>query len=114
MQSVRYTNLTGNLDPGIFAYALDSGLALLTHNGKDFAALRESDKSGAVKLFQYQGSDPARNMTNAQLVAAIGKIEDSGWSLAGEFVNANAWHYTRCQNARAAALRSYSDAPACG
>ena len=91
VETVTDAGLTGKPDPEVFAHAKQSGRVLLTRNGKDFLPLHEADPDHTGILVEHQDADPAKNMTSAQIVEAIGKIDTSGWDINGEFVSVNAW-----------------------
>lgn len=78
-------------DPAVLAYARRAERVLLTRDGRDFLILHQADPQHAGILVEHQDADPAKNMSYRQIAAAIGKIDISGWPLAGQFVGLNAW-----------------------
>jgi hypothetical protein len=77
-----------------FRYAQGHGLVLITKNPKDFHALHNQDQNHPGIFAVYQDNDPSRDMSQADLVAAIANIEAAvsyGFQIAGEFHNVNAW-----------------------
>ena len=67
---------------------------LITKNPRDFRALHNQDQNHPGILGIYQDNDPSRDMSDADVVAAIANIEDAvqhGYQIAGEFHNLNAW-----------------------
>lgn len=91
VETVNDAGLVGKPDPVVLAYAKQAGRVLLTRNGVDFAALHQADSAHPGILIEYQHDDISKNMTNAQIVAAIGKIEASDWDIRGALVSVNAW-----------------------
>ena len=91
VETVTHAGLAGSPDPVVFAFAQQLGRVLLTRNGNDFSLLhRQGDRHSGI-LIEYRGHDPSKDMTRAQIVAAIGKIEASDWDLRGQIVSINAW-----------------------
>jgi predicted glycosyl hydrolase (DUF1957 family) len=74
-------------------YAADHGLAVLTYDADDFAALHEADRSHAGILAVYRDNNPDRDMTYADLVRTIGNLEAAGVAIAAEYHVLNAWRY---------------------
>ena len=91
IETVADAGLTGQPDASVFAHAKASGRALITRNILDFLRLHDADGDHPGILAEHQDADPAKNMSYVQIVAAIGKIEASGWNLEGEFVSLNFW-----------------------
>jgi len=70
------------------------GLVLITKNPKDFRALHNQDQNHPGILGIYQDNDSSRDMSDADVVAAIANFEKAvqhGYQMAGEFHNLNAW-----------------------
>jgi uncharacterized protein DUF5615 len=77
-----------------FRYAQGHGLVLITKNPTDFRALHNQDQNYTGIFAVYQDNDPSRDMSPADIVAAIANVEDAiphGHQIAGEFHNLNAW-----------------------
>jgi predicted nuclease of predicted toxin-antitoxin system len=83
----------GEDDEVHFAYAVANGLVLITKNPVDFQVLHQGDPNHPGIFAVYQDND-VRDMTQADMVAAIARIEGAvphGYPIAGEFHNLNAW-----------------------
>ena len=91
VETVTEAGMTGKADPDVLAYARRTQRVLLTRNGRDFLRLHQADSAHMGILVEHQDADAAKNMTYRQIVAALGKLGESGWSLVGEFVGINAW-----------------------
>ena len=91
IETVTTAGLTGRPDADVFVYAQQTGRILLTRNGKDFLLLHQADSNHAGIIVEYQDADSSKNMSSMQIVAALGNIEASGWSLSGKFISINAW-----------------------
>ena len=91
VETVTEVGINGQDDPTVFAYAKRTGRVLLTRNGKDFLLLHQADNQHPGILIGHQDADPDKNMTYPQIVAAIGKIDVSGWSFQGEIISINPW-----------------------
>jgi hypothetical protein len=77
-----------------FQYAKMHHLVLITKNPRDFRVLHNQDQDHAGIFAVYQDNDPTRDMTQADIVAAIEKIEAAvphGHVIEREFHNLNAW-----------------------
>jgi hypothetical protein len=77
-----------------FAYAAAQGLVLVTKDPDDFQLLHQQNPNHQGIFGIYQDNDPNRDMTPADIVAAIARLEAAiaqGYPLAGEFHNLNAW-----------------------
>ena len=88
------TGTLGVADDLHLAYAAPHGLILVTKNPQDFRTLHDLDQKHAGIFAVYQDNDPTRDMSPADIVAAIWKIEQAtqhGYVIAGEFHNLNAW-----------------------
>ena len=93
--------MEGRDDPDHFAHAVENGLVLLTANPSDFEALhlerlaRSGSHPGVLAV--YQDNDQGRDMSAAQIVEAIGRLEaftsdpENGYALAGNFHRLNDW-----------------------
>ena len=77
-----------------FRYAQQHSLVLVTKNPGDFLALHRQDQNHGGIFAIYQDNNVSKDMTDADVVAAIANIEDAvqhGYQIAGEFHNLNAW-----------------------
>ena len=77
-----------------FRFAQGHGLVLITKNPKDFRALHSQDQNHSGIFAVYQDNDPSRDMSPADIIAAIANIEVAvhhGYQIAGAFHNLNAW-----------------------
>jgi predicted nuclease of predicted toxin-antitoxin system len=86
--------MRGAADDAHLAYAIAHGLILITKNPKDFRIQHDLDQNHPGIFAIYQDNDLTRDMTDADVVAAIPKIEGAaphGYVIAGEFHNLNAW-----------------------
>ena len=84
----------GVADPIHLTYAVQHGLILVTKDSDDFRALHEQDQNHPGIFGIYQDNDSTRDMTLADIVAAIGRIEVAvllGYSIAGQFHVLNDW-----------------------
>jgi len=89
--------LEGEDDSVHFDFAAANDLTLLTKNPADFKACHDLDQRHAGILAVYQDNDVSRDMSNAEIVRAIGNIEaavqQGGSPIAGEFHTLNDWRY---------------------
>ena len=74
-------------------YATARGLVLLTKNPNDFLELHDKDPKHSGILLIYQDNDPDRDMNAADIVRAIGNLENAGVVLGGTIQVLNAWRY---------------------
>jgi Domain of unknown function (DUF5615) len=84
----------GVADDVHLTYAAAHRLVLITKNPHDFQDLHDVDQNHAGIFAVYQDNDPSRDLSPADIVAAIRKIEEAvphGYVIAGEFHNLNAW-----------------------
>jgi predicted nuclease of predicted toxin-antitoxin system len=91
--TVGEARLDAHTDAEVLAGAKREDRVLLTRNVKDFRALHETDVKHPGILTEHQDRDPAKNMSAAEIVRAIGSIEASGWNVAGQFIAINAWNF---------------------
>ena len=92
IETVTEAELTSQPDEAVFAHAQQTGRVLVTRNTEDFMALHEANPEHSGILAEYQDSNPAKNMSYAQIVSAIQIIENiPGWNLGGEFIALNEW-----------------------
>jgi hypothetical protein len=74
------------------AYAAANGLVLITKDPDDFILLHQQAPNHHGIFGVYQDNDATRDMTDADIVAAIANIEAAiGYPIAGEFHSLNAW-----------------------
>ncbi len=86
--------LTGEDDEVHLAHAVRCRLILVTKNPDDFHALHLQDPRHEGIFGIYQDNDVNRDMSSADVVAAIAKIEaaaPNGYPIVGEFHNLNLW-----------------------
>ena len=82
----------GVADDVHFAYAAAHGLVLVTKDPDDFLILHLANPHHPGIFGIFQDNDPTRDMSPADVVAAIQKIEAAiGYPIAGEFHNLNLW-----------------------
>lgn len=89
--------LGGEDDDIHFAFGAANGLTIITKNPADFKALHDLDQRHSGILAVYQDNDPSRDMSNAEIVRAIGNLEaavrQGGLPIQGEFHTLNDWRY---------------------
>lgn len=76
---------------------LPRGLTHITKNPADFKALHDLDQRHSGILGVYQDNDPSRDMSNADIVRAIGNLQEAVQRgeppIQGEFHTLNDWRY---------------------
>jgi hypothetical protein len=90
----RDAGITGEDDDVHLAYAVGHNLILVTKNPQDFRALHNQNPTHPGIFGVYQDNDVDKDMTDAEVVAAIGRIEATvphGYPIAGEFHVLNDW-----------------------
>jgi predicted nuclease of predicted toxin-antitoxin system len=80
-------------DADVLSWARAEGRVLLTHNCDDFRSLHEQSPHHSGIMLVYRQRDPAHNLTYEQIVRAIANVQTSGWDIANELVELNAWNY---------------------
>jgi hypothetical protein len=89
--------LDGADDQVHFYFAAARGHTLITKNPADFKALHNLDHRHSGILGVYQDNDPSRDMSNADIVRAIGNLEravlQGAPPILGEFHTLNDWPY---------------------
>ena len=85
--------LTGAADEVHFAHVQAAGRAILTMNPKDFFHLHQQFPNHPGILAVYQDNDPTRDMRYADIVRAIGNLENSGVPIGGGFWVLNAYQW---------------------
>ena len=93
VRTVNEAGLRGQADGAVLAHAAQDRRAVLTLNCRDFLALHEAGGAHSGIIGIYQGRDLRKNMTFAQIAAALANLAASGWDLAQQFVVLNAWNY---------------------
>ncbi|MCK6528189.1 DUF5615 family PIN-like protein [Myxococcota bacterium] len=91
VETAETAGLNSLADEEVLRRATAEGRVLLTRNCGDFRTLHALMHEHAGIVAVYQDADPAKNMSYAEIVAAIGGVEASLPGLAGEFVVLNAW-----------------------
>jgi len=91
--TVNEAGLRGQADSAILAHAARVQRVVLTMNCRDFLELHQADGAHPVIIGIYQGSELRKNMTFAEIAAALANLTASGWDLAEQFVVLNAWDY---------------------
>lgn len=77
----------------VLAHAAQNQRAVLTMNCRDFLELHEASPAHFGIIAVYQSGKMHKNMTFAEIVAALANLTASGWDLAEQFVVLNAWNY---------------------
>jgi predicted nuclease of predicted toxin-antitoxin system len=75
----------GTPDPEVFDLAQSLERVLLTHNAEDFHALHRKRPGHQGIIAIYRDADPRKNMTHAQIAAAIRRLETLPVTIAGDF-----------------------------
>ena len=86
--------LTGEDDAVHLSHAVHHRLIVVTKDPDDFHELHLQNPNHHGIFGIYQDNDVARDMSSADVVIAIGRIEavvPSGYAIAGEFHNLNLW-----------------------
>ena len=91
IETVTGIGMAGASDAEVFAYGKRTHRVIVTRNVKDFVSLHKADLTHFAILIEHQDSDPTKNMTYGEIVAAIGKLESTGWNLSGQLIAINAW-----------------------
>lgn len=89
----RLAATTGCVDEVHFRFALDNNLILLTKNPDDFLELHKKNAHHPGILLIYQDNDPSRDMNNADIVRALGNLEQAGVTFVDSCQVLNAWRY---------------------
>ena len=87
--------LAGASDPRHFLYAVQHGMVLLTRNHDDFEDLHlvvqaTRGRHSGILVIRFD-NDPTRDMKDAEIVRAIGNLEQSGAPVTNEFHILNHW-----------------------
>ena len=92
-----WVGLSGEDDQVHFGFAAAHGLTIITKNPADFKAIHDLDQRHSGILAVYQDNDPSRDVSNADIVRAIGNLEEAakqgGLPIQGEFHTLNDWRY---------------------
>jgi hypothetical protein len=91
--TVGEAELEAPTDAEVLAHARKELRVLLTRNVRDFLALHTIDPMHPGILGEHQDRDPAKNMSEGDIVRAIENLQKSGWNLTGQFVALNAWNF---------------------
>jgi predicted nuclease of predicted toxin-antitoxin system len=83
----------GREDEIHFRYAIANDMILLTKNPDDFQHLHQNDSRHSGFLLVYQDNDPNRDMSHAEIVRAIGNLEQAGIVFVASCHVLNAWRY---------------------
>jgi hypothetical protein len=89
--------LQGADDEDHFAYAVLNNLAIITKNPSDFKGLHDSDPIHGGIFAIYQDNDPARDMSDAEIVKSLANVElasqNGGDTIENHFHVLNDWRY---------------------
>lgn len=91
--TVNEAGLRGQVDSVVLAHAAQDQRVVLTMNCRDFLEQHQASNAHSGIIGIYQGRDPRKNMTFAEITAALANLTASGWNLAEQFVVLNAWNY---------------------
>ena len=91
--TVNEAGLRGQSDDVVLTYAMRDQRVVLTLNCRDFLELHESAETHSGVIAVYQSGELRKNMTFAQIVAALANLASSGWDFTSQFVVLNAWNY---------------------
>ena len=91
--TVNEAGLPGQADSAVLAYASQNKRIVLTMNCRDFLELHDAGERHAGIVGIYKDRDPRKNMSFADIAAALANLTDFGWDFAGRFVVLNAWDY---------------------
>ena len=91
--TVEAAGLNAMADREVLGRAIQEQRALLTRNCGDFLDLHGAVPNHHGILTIYQDADPAKNMSYADIVRALGNLAASGVSLPGAFIVVNAWRW---------------------
>ena len=86
----RDAGTVGEADPVHLAYAVQHGLILVTKDPDDFYDLHQQDQNHPGIFGIYQDNIYGKDMTDVDVVAAIGRIEAAaplGYPIAGSFTS---------------------------
>jgi hypothetical protein len=90
----RDAGIMGQDDDVHLAYAVEHNLILVTKNPQDFRILHAQVPNHHGIFAIHQDNDVSRDMSDAEIVAAVGKIEATvlhGYQIAREFHSLNDW-----------------------
>jgi hypothetical protein len=65
----------GSTDPEVWAFAQRQRAAVLTGNAVDFVRLARNSEHHAGLLLVYRDNDPRRDMSSADIAAAVGNVD---------------------------------------
>ncbi len=81
----------GTPDPEVFDLAQSLARVLLTHNTADFYELHREWPGHRGIMAVHRDADPRKNMNHVQIAVAVGRLETSGVTIAGDFHVLNHW-----------------------
>ena len=81
----------GMPDAEVFELAQLLERVLLTHNTEDFHELHREQPDHRGIMAVFRDADPRKNMSHAQVAAAIRRLETSGVTIAGDLHVLNHW-----------------------
>lgn len=84
-------NKNGTPDLEVFDLAQSLARVLLTHNVEDFYDLHRERPDHRGIMAVYRDADPRKNMSHAQIAAAIRRLEISSVTVARDFHVLNHW-----------------------
>lgn len=93
VRTAREEKLDGCEDAVVLARATSIDRAVLTKNADDFAELHETNREHSGILAIYESCDRSKNMSFAEIVKALGNLDQSGLDVRGQFVPLNAWNF---------------------
>ena len=91
--TVNEAGLRGQADSAVLAHAAQDQRTVLTMNCRDFLELHEFSDTHSGIIAIYQSRDLRKNMTFAEIVAALANLTASSWDLTKQSVVLNAWNY---------------------
>lgn len=90
-----HVGLAGAADARHLIYCCGNDLVLLSRNHDDFLDLHlvieAAGGTHSGMLIVRSDNDPTRDMTSRGVVAALGRLESSGVTMAGQFLILNQW-----------------------
>ena len=91
--TVNEAHLGGSSDAEVLRFASSKNRLLLTRNPPDFFALHRQAPQHPGIVAVYQHNDPRKNLSYADIVAALGNLENSGTNQVGRFIVLNQYHW---------------------
>ena len=65
----------GSTDPAVWAFAQGQRAVVLTGNAVDFVPLARESEHHSGLLLVYRDNDPGRDMSSADIAAAVAKVD---------------------------------------